>query len=355
MNSLSPKAVNKFIFFWFPDIKIFSNFALAKSPAWLYYCFMNFFFQHIEYLLLRHDCVIVPGLGAFIATTTPANFDMGKGMITPPSRAFMFNQAVALDDGLLANSIARKAGISFEDARNAIVRCVAKIKEIINNDGFIKIGSLGYLQLGKENNLLFSPAKTGIASCEELGYGTITLNQESELENEVSDSNEEPNSESGYYLFKISKTFTRIAAMIAVMAFVALTVILNPLPADNREQRASVVPVEKILPPVQAKAMPQEDTPDTTTIDEGTVVKVNETAEQSPIHYLIVATFSNSKEAKAYAEKYSTPEFPLTAVESRKMTRVSVAESDDREEVRMRLNSSAISQRFPNAWIWTRN
>ena len=187
LNSLSPKAVNKFIFFWFPDIKIFSNFALAKSPAWLYYCFMNFFFQHIEYLLLRHDCVIVPGLGAFIATTTPANFDMGKGMITPPSRAFMFNQAVALDDGLLANSIARKAGISFEDARNAIVRCVAKIKEIINNDGFIKIGSLGYLQLGKENNLLFSPAKTGIASCEELGYGTITLNQESELENEVSD------------------------------------------------------------------------------------------------------------------------------------------------------------------------
>lgn len=312
---------------------------------------MNFFFQHIEYLLLRHDCVIVPGLGAFIASVSPARIDMEKGILTPSYRALMFNQAVSLDDGLLANSIARKAGISFEDARNAIVRCVSKIKDIIKTQGHVKIGSLGILQLGEENNLIFSPAKTGGALYEEMGYHAINLNAESVIDNNGSITNEVIHTDNSYYQFKISKTFTRIASMIAVMVVVALTVILNPLPADNREQRASVVPVEKILP-----ASTEKSRQETTTISpesEETDMIAEEIAETSPIHYLIVATFSNFKEAEAYAEKYSTEEFPLAAVESRKMTRVAVAQSNDREEMRKRLNSSAISKRFPNAWIWT--
>lgn len=318
---------------------------------------MNFFFQHIEYLLLRHDCVIVPGLGAFIASVSPARIDMENGVIAPASRSIMFNQAVSLDDGLLANSIARKASIPFEDARNVIVRCVAKIKENLDRDREIEIGSLGSLLLGEENNMLFAPKKTDFPSASELGYLTVKLNAPAKTDSETVTSEiltetDEPESiRKSYYQFRINRTVARFAVMITVLMAIALTVILNPLPDDRREQRASVVPVEKILSsPEVSKTEP-----------DSAQVKINisetpaEPMPDQPSHYLIVATFNSVKEAQNYADKYSSEEYPLTAVESRKMARVAVAESDNREDLRKKLNSHAISSRFPNAWIWSRD
>jgi hypothetical protein len=57
--------------------------------------------RHIEYLVSRHDCVVVPGWGAFIAQYEPARIDAESGLIVPPSRAISFNQSVMHNDGLL--------------------------------------------------------------------------------------------------------------------------------------------------------------------------------------------------------------------------------------------------------------
>ena len=98
---------------------------------------MNNLFRHIEYLLLRHDCVIVPGLGAFISASRPAKIDMQEGKILPPSKSLMFNQSVATDDGLLANSFARKTGMKFEEARQAVVHEVNDIKVCLRDNGMV--------------------------------------------------------------------------------------------------------------------------------------------------------------------------------------------------------------------------
>ena len=41
----------------------------------------------------------------------------------------MFNQAVTLDDGLLANSYARRLKLSFEEARQVVLKDVAELLE----------------------------------------------------------------------------------------------------------------------------------------------------------------------------------------------------------------------------------
>ena len=38
---------------------------------------------HIEYLLLRHDCVVVPGFGAFINARSEARVDSESGQVYP--------------------------------------------------------------------------------------------------------------------------------------------------------------------------------------------------------------------------------------------------------------------------------
>ena len=41
--------------------------------------------KHIEILLLENDCVIVPGLGGFIAHHQPAHYEEDEGLFLPPT------------------------------------------------------------------------------------------------------------------------------------------------------------------------------------------------------------------------------------------------------------------------------
>lgn len=316
---------------------------------------MNHLFKHIEYLLLHHDCVIVPGLGAFIASMTSAKIDMEKGVIVPPSRTVMFNQAVTLDDGLLANSYARKYKLSFEESRMVIIREVNAIISHIQREGMIDCGNIGCLHHGEEGNLIFSPAVSVSDFNAKLGYTSAEFdikteavaNVETEVRSGSTESEDAELIEQDFYHFRISKTFTRMAAAFLVIAAVTITVLLNPIPRDERVQKASVVPVEALIPvPIESTA--KQDTVKTV----GNSIAQSE--KQEPLHYLIVATFSSSREAEAYASNNSTDEYNLTAVPSRKMCRVAVAASDNKEELRKQLNTKAISSRFPNAWIWSR-
>jgi len=316
---------------------------------------MNNLFPHIEYLLLRHDCVIVPGLGAFISTVTPARIDIGNCQILPPSKSVMFNQAVTIDDGLLANSYARKCNVSFEEARQLILRDVISLKESLLTYGEVACGNIGKFILGEENNITFSPHVSTSLFSDTLGYVCAKMTDVAEpvaTDNvsaySIYETPDNDSEEQGYYHLRISKTFLRIASVVAVIFAIAMTVMLNPIPYDNREQRASVVPVEALMPP-QVQENVKKDT-----IAEVPVIKKND-EQHIPAYYLIVATFSSAKEAEKYASAYSSEEFPLTTVSSRKMTRVAVASSDNRDSLRMKLNSTSISNRYPQAWIWSRN
>lgn len=312
---------------------------------------MNTIIRHIEYLTLRHDCVIVAGLGAFIATQRGAQIDMQRGLIVPPCRSLMFNQAVTLDDGLLANSIARKEGISFDEARQVIFREVSILKATILADGNVSIGNVGSMFLGEENKILFTPADKEGASNLKLGFHSISIaktgNETAPLNNPIKEENYD--GEVHTNKFRLGKTFMKIAAAAAVVVAVAITILLNPLPNDEREQRASVVPVDALIS--KPESTPKEE------ISEPEIIlpeAISTEIDDKPAHYLIVATFSNKEEAESYASRYSSEEYPLTTVSSRKMTRVAVASSDNKEELRQRLNSPDIISRYPNAWIWSR-
>lgn len=61
--------------------------------------------QHIEVLLLENDCVIVPGLGGFVAHYTPAMRVAEENVFLPPTRIIGFNPQLKMNDGYLYNPI----------------------------------------------------------------------------------------------------------------------------------------------------------------------------------------------------------------------------------------------------------
>jgi len=113
--------------------------------------------NHINELLLKHNCVIVPDLGAFISAYKPASINPINHKFSPPSQDIVFNSMLTYNDGLLAKHIAEKYNISFSDAIEIININVKKIYNQLINNNKITLDQLGTLIIDKEGNISFKP------------------------------------------------------------------------------------------------------------------------------------------------------------------------------------------------------
>ena len=59
--------------------------------------------QHIEYLMMYNDCVVIPGWGALIANYASSSVESGK--VARPGRLIGFNSTISHNDGMLATSL----------------------------------------------------------------------------------------------------------------------------------------------------------------------------------------------------------------------------------------------------------
>lgn len=132
--------------------------------------------SHIEFLLLRHDCVVVPGFGAFLVHESPAFYDDAAGLFMPPSRSLGFNPAVNHNDGLLIESVARKEGIGLEAALQNVQCEVSAFRHQLSEARELPIGSLGMISIGSEPDaLLFEPATDSSVSLRFSGLQSVNL------------------------------------------------------------------------------------------------------------------------------------------------------------------------------------
>ena len=86
--------------------------------------------QHIEYLLLDHDCVIYPQLGAFRATYVPSRWSQAEDLFLPPYRSVSFDADTKESDGLFETSLSRRYRVSPVDAE---VMCAEYLDYILRN------------------------------------------------------------------------------------------------------------------------------------------------------------------------------------------------------------------------------
>lgn len=123
----------------------------------MYICDMELA-AHIHYLLYRHDCVTIPGFGAFLVSYKEAYFDEARQLYFPPSKKLSFNEQIQSNDGILASHLARTLGISYERAvlegHQQIIAWKGKVQK-----AKLTLPSLGTFELNREGKLVFSPDK----------------------------------------------------------------------------------------------------------------------------------------------------------------------------------------------------
>ncbi len=114
--------------------------------------------EHLSQLLFRHECVVLPGLGAFLTRYHSAEANTATGMLRPPSRRVHFNASIKENDGLLANSVSRSQNISYKKAMQFIQDQLNEWLSQIDGGEKINLTGVGRLFKDDNGNLQFSPS-----------------------------------------------------------------------------------------------------------------------------------------------------------------------------------------------------
>ena len=156
----------------------------------IYICTDNHFFnsssvialaRHIESLLLKHDCVIVPDFGGFVTQQVAARYVEDEGLFLPPYRSVGFNGCLTLNDGLLAQSYMNAYGIGYLEAVQQIATAVTEVKAELHASGSFELGGIGVFTLSLSGMYEFQPCEAGVVSPELYGLDAFVMRKEEEV------------------------------------------------------------------------------------------------------------------------------------------------------------------------------
>jgi len=116
--------------------------------------------KYIRELLLQHDCVILPGLGGFVANYKPAEFDLSQKTVLPPSRQILFNPNLVHNDGLLFAHISKETDYGYKEVQAMAEVYFKTIKYEVGKGLKFTIEDLGYFFFNKARKIEFAQEST---------------------------------------------------------------------------------------------------------------------------------------------------------------------------------------------------
>ncbi len=308
---------------------------------------------HIDYLVRRHECVILPGIGAVISTHRSAKFVEETGEMLPPGREFAFNAEIKSNDGLLANSIARRRKISYDEALTEMTSELAALSYQLKEESEVNIGNVGRLVL-ESGSIVFKPFTTPDERAARLGLVALQISapEIKKVDSEgsiLAESVEEKTGEaakitdnrrfdtSRFYYVPVRKSLARIAAAVMAIVAVGLSILLPFRNEAVHRDYASVVPVKEMTAAIA--------------IDKQELAEVAPTEEADEDYRVVVGTFTTEGELDRFLELHKASPFKLEVLRQGKLIYAVAAASSSMEEMREFKRDATFYAEYPNAWI----
>jgi len=128
---------------------------------------------YISDLLYKHDCVILPEFGGFVASYAPAVLSPSKHTLYPPSKDILFNARLQKNDGLLASHIAEQEQISYSEAMHRLREYTTQCMSSLQSKETVVFQTIGTFLINREGKIEFTPS-AGINYLED-AYGLTSL------------------------------------------------------------------------------------------------------------------------------------------------------------------------------------
>lgn len=314
------------------------------------------FAAHIEYLLMSHDCVVAPGLGAFLVHETPAHYDGERCLFVPPMRSLGFNAAVTLNDGLLAESIARRERVSLDEARVRVDSAVASFRSQLEQSGTLPVGNLGMMSQ-HDGALLFEPSAHSAVAMRYLGLGAVSVKPlVTDVPAWVDEAEVETPARRRFVSLSMKIAASLIIAIMACGIFFTTDRLIGDsvsnyasLDSGLREHVCSLTPVAA---PAESLALSREiqlniAVPAPTEITD-LVAVVQQSPEISDRYLLVVASFTDIESAK----RHIGDDTRLSIKEMDGNYRVYISTADNINAAHNQ--ADALRDEFPSVWICRR-
>lgn len=305
---------------------------------------------------MHHDCVVVPGFGAFMINHEAARYDASAGIFLPPSRSLGFNPEVRHNDALLLGSISRREGISIEAARSALDNGLASLLHQMRMSGEVHIGRLGvFRQDGNTDLPVFEPAVDSLPLRALDGLQPLAINRlgfNDDEEEKVACADRQP--------VVIPFPLKIVASIVAVMVGLGILYSTTSLVNGPRVNFASLdtgisTHIERVIdstvsvsreillniamPPAEVEtAAPQE------------AESIVADAEEPGRYLLVVASFPNEKTARRHIAQMADDSLRIIEMEGN--YRIYAASASTINEARALAGS--LSDRYPSVWVCRR-
>jgi hypothetical protein len=129
----------------------------------------------VSELLMFHDCVVIPGFGAFIGNYQPSKLHPVTHLVLAPSKQVVFNRNLTKDDGLLAGTYSNKFGMDFSTSRQIIESYVLDLKKAIQVNLRINLKAVGTFSNNPEGIMVFQAEASSNLLSESFGLASVQL------------------------------------------------------------------------------------------------------------------------------------------------------------------------------------
>lgn len=216
---------------------------------------------HIESLLLRNDCVIIPRFGGFVLREVPASFEETGALFCPPHKEISFNTNLRHTDGLLAESYMQVYDVDYGNASEMLERDVEAMEQCLREEKCLDFGKIGSFRLGDEGQLIFTPGQSTLWNASFYGLEAFHFPKLAPLPAGKPEMWVEPRKpEKDVIYIPVNRRLLRVvagAAAACALFFLVSTPVKEVNPAAYT---ASFVPREMMAVPVARTDAPKEGT-----------------------------------------------------------------------------------------------
>ena len=302
--------------------------------------------KNISKLIARNDCVIIPGIGAFLAHEVPASYNAEDKVFMPPHRALLFNPNIKVDDMLLLSEYLAGGKYSYSEALSSLSKDIADFKKALSDKGTLRFGELGTFSMNVKGEFSFVPNPNGIDDPYNFGFEPLPLPLLSDLEEkEIVISH------------KSIRKYIAIAATIAVAFFLIAPFANNMF--SSADMQASIADISVSAKTVEVCEVQEPATvvpaSATATVQESVVteepVMMLESEAKEKFH-IVVACFQSEKKAKMSIEEFKllhNADYKVLGDKSR--YRVIYGSYATPEDAYASL--SAVKAVFADAWVYS--
>ena len=302
--------------------------------------------KNISKLIARNDCVIIPGVGAFLAHEVPASYNPEDKMFMPPHRALLFNPNIKVDDMLLLSEYLAGGKYSYSEALSALSKDTADFKKELSAKGTLRFGELGTFSMNVKGEFSFAPNPNGIDDPYNFGFEPLPLPLLSDLEKkEIVISH------------KSIRKYIAVAATIAVAFFLIAPFANRMFSSSDMQASIADISVSAKTMDVRTEQEPFVAVPVSvaTTLQESAVAEEPVTileSEAKEKHHIVIACFQSEKKAKMAVDEFQLlHKADYTVLGEKNRYRVVYGSFMTPEEAYSSL--PAVKAVFADAWVYS--